>query len=108
MGAHSRRTVPSARKMLVLASVTDSLVTFATRKGRSVRPYIPSPAGIARMNLTRFTVATAIGGGFLAVVWALVGKAVGHNWTKWKHALGYVDYAVVGLLALVAAYFIVR
>jgi membrane protein DedA with SNARE-associated domain len=85
-----------------------ALVIAVGRNVPFVRTYISYPAGVARMNLARFTLATAVGGGFLCVVWALVGKAVGHNWTKWKHALGYVDYVVVALLVLTAAWFAVR
>ena len=73
-----------------------------------IRTYISYPAGIARMNLRTFTIATLIGGAVMATVWTLVGKAVGHNWTKWKHALGYVDYAVVAIVIAAIAYFVAR
>jgi membrane protein DedA with SNARE-associated domain len=73
-----------------------------------VRTYIAYPAGVARMKFGRFIAATAVGAAVLCVTWALVGKAVGHNWTKWKHALGYVDYAVVALVVIAAAALAVR
>ena len=85
-----------------------ALVVAVGRNLPFVRTYISYPAGVARMNLRKFTLATAIGGAVMACGWTLVGKAVGHNWTKWKHALGYVDYAVVALLLVGAAYLVVR
>ncbi|MCW2966972.1 MAG: associated Golgi protein-related protein [Solirubrobacteraceae bacterium] len=85
-----------------------SLVIAVGRLVPFVRTYIAYPAGVARMDLRRFVAATFAGGAVLSIVWTLVGKAVGHNWTKWKHALGYVDYAVVALVLLAAAYLLVR
>jgi membrane protein DedA with SNARE-associated domain len=73
-----------------------------------VRTYIAYPAGVARMDIRRFAAATVAGGAVLSVAWALVGQAVGGSWTKWRHALGYVDVAVVGLLVLTAAWLCVR
>ena len=73
-----------------------------------VRTYIAYPAGVARMDIRRFVGATLAGGLVLSVGWTLIGKAVGQSWTQWKHALGYVDYAVVALLLLGAAYLLVR
>jgi membrane protein DedA with SNARE-associated domain len=85
-----------------------ALVVAVSRNLPFIRTYIAYPAGVARMNFTRFLAATAVGGAFMATVWTLIGKAVGHNWTKWRHALGYVDYAVVALVLLAAAYLLVR
>jgi membrane protein DedA with SNARE-associated domain len=73
-----------------------------------VRTYISYPAGVARMDIRRFTAATLAGGAVLSVTWALVGQAVGSSWTKWKHALGYVDVAVVVLVLLAAGWVLVR
>lgn len=68
-----------------------------------VRTFIAYPAGVVRMDLRHFTAATLAGGVVLSAGWALVGQAVGSSWTQWRHALGYVDVAVVALLVLTAA-----
>lgn len=73
-----------------------------------VRTYIAYPAGVARVDLRRFAAGTFAGALVLSVAWALIGKAVGQNWTRWRHALGAVDYAVVVVVALGAAYLLVR
>ena len=73
-----------------------------------VRTYIGYPAGVARMSLPKFVAATAAGGLVLSLAFGEIGNAVGGNWTKWKHALGYVDYAVAALVLLAAAYLLFR
>jgi membrane protein DedA with SNARE-associated domain len=73
-----------------------------------VRTYIAYPAGVARMDLRRFAAGTFAGALVLSVAWTLIGRAVGQSWTQWRHALGYVDYAVVVAVALGAAYLLTR
>jgi membrane protein DedA with SNARE-associated domain len=85
-----------------------ALVIAVGRNVPVVRTYISYPAGVARMGFGRFLAATAIGGGFLVIVWGLIGRSVGHSWTQWKHALGYVDYAVGALIVIAAAWLVVR
>jgi membrane protein DedA with SNARE-associated domain len=73
-----------------------------------VRTFIAFPAGAARMPYWRFIALTAIGATALCLTFASIGKAVGSNWTHWRHAMGYLDY--VAVLAIVAgvAWLIVR
>ena len=40
--------------------------------------------------------------------WALLGKAVGHNWQQWKNHLDIVDYVVVALIVLALAWWLLR
>src|SRR5205823_4134050 len=63
-----------------------------------VRTFISYPAGISRMAFGRFIACTALGGFALSLGFGYAGKQVGHNWTKWKDQLHYVDYAVVVLI----------
>jgi len=85
-----------------------ALVIAVGRNLPFIRTYISYPAGVARMSFGKFLTATAVGAAVMVVVWTLVGKAVGSNWTKWRHALGYVDYAVVAIVAMAALYLLVR
>lgn len=72
---------------------------------RSAPPYA---AGIVKMPYWRFVSMATLG----SIVWitglALLGKAVGHQWTQWKHHLDYVDYAVVVIIVLGIAWLLVR
>ena len=81
---------------------------FFTRLLPIIRTFISLPAGVARMPFVRFTVFTLLG----CIPWVLmlgfVGEQVGHNWTKWKDALSYVDYVVVGSAVAAIVYLIAR
>ncbi|HUY58569.1 MAG TPA: DedA family protein [Solirubrobacteraceae bacterium] len=72
---------------------------------RSVPPYA---AGIARMPYWRFVSMATLGSIVWITGWALVGKAVGHQWQQWKHHLDYVDYAVVAIVVVLVVWFLVR
>jgi membrane protein DedA with SNARE-associated domain len=72
---------------------------------RSAPPYA---AGIARMPYLRFVSMAALGSIVWITGWALVGKAVGHQWQQWKHHLDYVDYAVVVIGVILIAWFVFR
>jgi len=81
---------------------------FFARMLPVVRTFISLPAGVARMNIVKFSVLTFLGclpWNFLLV---FIGKQVGANWVDWKDSLHYVDYAVVALILGAAAYLLVR
>jgi membrane protein DedA with SNARE-associated domain len=81
---------------------------FFSRMVPIVRTFISLPAGVARMPFLRFSLLTLAG----CIPWVLlltfIGKEAGDNWEKWKDKLHYVDYAVVALIVLGVAYFVVR
>ncbi len=81
---------------------------FFSRMMPVIRTFISFPAGAAKMPLGRFSVLTFVG----ALPWnlglVLAGKAAKDNWTDIKDKLHYVDYAVVALIILGAAYLLVR
>jgi membrane protein DedA with SNARE-associated domain len=85
-----------------------SAAVFFSRMLPIVRTFISIPAGVARMPFWRFTLFTFLG----CVPWILmltfIGKQVGANWTDWKDALHYVDYAVAAMIVLGALYLVVR
>lgn len=72
------------------------------------RAVFPYAAGVAEMPFVRFAISALVG----SVVWitglALLGRAVGSNWSSWRHHLEYVDYAVVVVIVVAIAYFLYR
>jgi membrane protein DedA with SNARE-associated domain len=72
---------------------------------RSAPPYA---AGIVKMPYWRFVSMATLGSIVWMTGWALVGKAVGHNWQQWKNHLDIVDYVVVALIVLALAWWLLR
>jgi membrane protein DedA with SNARE-associated domain len=81
---------------------------FFTRMLPIVRTFISLPAGVARMPFWRFSALTLAG----CIPWVLmltyIGKQAGDRWESWKDSLHYVDYAVVAMIVIGAAYLLVR
>jgi membrane protein DedA with SNARE-associated domain len=81
---------------------------FFSRMLPIIRTFISLPAGVARMPFARFTVFTLAG----CIPWvlglALVGEAVGHEWTNVRKGFEYVDYAVVILVVVAIVYAVIR
>jgi membrane protein DedA with SNARE-associated domain len=73
-----------------------------------VRAFISLPAGVARMPFWRFTILTTIGSIPWCLGLAFAGQQTRQDWTKIKDALHYVDYVVIALLVLGAAWLVVR
>jgi membrane protein DedA with SNARE-associated domain len=81
---------------------------FFARMVPIVRTFISLPAGVARMPFWRFTLFTLLGCIPWVFMLAFVGKQAGHNWTKWKDSLHYVDYAVLALVVIGVVYLLIR
>jgi membrane protein DedA with SNARE-associated domain len=81
---------------------------FFARMLPIIRTFISLPAGIARMRFSTFSILTFLG----AVPWnlalVLTGRAAADNWDDWKSRLHYVDYAVLALIVVGAAYLVLR
>jgi membrane protein DedA with SNARE-associated domain len=73
-----------------------------------VRAFVSLPAGVARMPLLRFTVLTLIGSIPWVLALAVVGHAVGGDWTSVRKGFEYVDYAILALVLAGVVYWIVR
>jgi membrane protein DedA with SNARE-associated domain len=81
---------------------------FFSRMLPIIRTFISLPAGVAKMPFGRFTLLTLAG----CIPWvlglALLGEAVGSEWTDIRKSLEYVDYAVVALVVVGLAVVLLR
>jgi membrane protein DedA with SNARE-associated domain len=81
------------------------VIVFASRLLPVVRTFIAFPAGIARMNLTRFVVYTFLGSLPWCIGLAYVGQILGEQWDKndalktWFHRFDFL----IGIAILLAA-----
>src|SRR5947208_3554115 len=81
------------------------VIVFASRLLPVVRTFIAFPAGVARMNLTRFTVYTFLGSLPWCLGLAYVGQILGEQWDKsealksWFHRFDFL----LGIIILLAA-----
>ncbi|HEY3960490.1 MAG TPA: DedA family protein [Solirubrobacteraceae bacterium] len=73
-----------------------------------IRAFVSLPAGIAKMPFWRFTVLSLIGTVPWVLALALIGHAVGGDWTSVRKGFEYLDYAIVALLVAGIAYLVVR
>ena len=84
------------------------VTVFVSRMLPVVRTFISFPAGVARMNLIKFTVYTLAG----CVPWVFaltyVGYLLGENWESIGSVLHYLDYAVAVAFLVGAVYLLFR
>jgi len=73
-----------------------------------IRAFVSLPAGVARMPIVRFTVLTLVGSIPWVLALALIGDAVGGEWTSVRKGFEYVDYALLALIVVSVAYLLVR
>jgi membrane protein DedA with SNARE-associated domain len=83
-------------------------VIFVSRLIPFLRAVFPYAAGVSEMPYPRFIVFATLG----SIVWitalAVLGNAVGSDWTHWRHNLEYVDYVGAAILVGAIVYLIVR
>ena len=82
------------------------VIVFASRLLPVIRTFIAFPAGVARMNMTRFTVYTFLGSLPWCIGLAYVGQILGEQWDKnetlktWFHRFDFLIGAVILLAAV--------
>src|ERR1700752_3833867 len=81
------------------------VIVFVSRLLPAIRTFIAFPAGVARMNLTRFVIYTFAGSLPWCLGLAYVGQKLGEQWDKdetlknWFHRFDFV-IGIVGVLAV--------
>jgi membrane protein DedA with SNARE-associated domain len=84
------------------------LTIFIGRFVPIVRHVISIPAGIGKMNLKKFIFYTFIGAGIWNAFLAYIGFVLGNNWEEIKHYADYVSWAILGIIIIVGAYFLIK
>ena len=80
-------------------------IVFISRLLPAIRTFIAFPAGVARMNLTRFVIYTFAGSLPWCLALAYVGQKLGEQWDKddtlktWFHRFDFL-IGIVGVLAV--------
>jgi membrane protein DedA with SNARE-associated domain len=82
--------------------------TFSGRFIPVIRHFISFPAGLARMNLLRFCLYTALGSCIWSAILAYVGYQVGNNLDLVKQNMHQVTIGVLICVALVVAVYVIR
>ena len=76
--------------------------TFVTRLLPGIRTYISLPAGIAKMDLKKFSAYTFAGSIIWSALLMYVGIALGQEWNKIRDYSHYIDTAVaIGIIIIV-------
>jgi membrane protein DedA with SNARE-associated domain len=73
-----------------------------------IRGLISIPAGVARMNVGLFLLANLIGTLVWCTVLAVAGRLLGRNFTKIHQFLGPTGWAILALLVVALAYWLIR
>jgi membrane protein DedA with SNARE-associated domain len=84
------------------------LAVFFSRMLPIVRTFISLPAGVAKMPFWRFTLFTIAGCVPWVLALALVGDAVGGNWTSVRKGFEYFDYVLLACVLGGIVYAVVR
>ena len=79
--------------------------TFISRMLPAVRTYISLPAGVAKMNLKKFTIYTLIG----SIIWnsalTYIGMKLGEEWKNILHYSNYFDgVVIIGAIIAIALF----
>lgn len=81
-------------------------ITFIARFIPGVRTFISLPAGIARMNLVRFSFYAFLGSFFWSAGLAYGGYVLGQNWEEIRAVMRPFDYPIVGAFVILVIVFV--
>ncbi len=85
-----------------------SFVIFFGRLIPLIRSLVSIPAGLAKMNLLRFTTLTVAGSGIWNALWIYIGIQLGDRWREAEEWAKYFDYGVYALVVLFAIVFVTK
>ena len=73
-----------------------------------IRTFISLPAGMARMNVAKFTILTAVGVSLWVTLLTVIGYALGDSWNKMIKLFGFAGYVIAAVFVILVAVFMVR
>lgn len=73
-----------------------------------IRSFVSIPAGIFEMRLAPYTVLTLVGSAIWAFAFAGLGYGLGSSYKGFDRGFHYVEYAIVAVVVLAAAYLVYR
>ncbi len=85
-----------------------SFVIFFGRLIPLIRSLVSIPAGLAKMNLLRFTTLTVAGSGIWNALWIYIGIQLGDRWREAEEWAKYFDYGVYALVVLFVIVFVTK
>lgn len=86
----------------------DAWAVFVGRITPVARSFVSIPAGLFESPLGRYNLLTLAGNAVWCLALAAVGWALGSSWSSFHHGFGYVEYAVVAGILVLAAYWVWR
>jgi membrane protein DedA with SNARE-associated domain len=84
------------------------IIIFVGRLLPAVRTFIALPAGIARMNMTKFIIYTFVGSFIWCWALAYIGMVFGEQWDTLKVYFHEFHYVIAGVAAIFIAWYIRR
>jgi membrane protein DedA with SNARE-associated domain len=82
-------------------------IAFFSRLLPIIRTFISLPAGLSKMNFTKFIIYTFVGSLIWSILLGYAGYAMGENWTEIRKWLHYADYAVIAAVLGIIVYIFV-
>ena len=99
-------TEPKFAKFEAFFNKHGEFSTFTCRLLPGIRQYISMPAGLVRMNLSRFVLFTALGSALWVSILVALGYFVGENETLLKAYLHEILIAIIAFVGLLSVVYI--
>ena len=81
--------------------------TFTCRLIPGIRQYISLPAGLAKMNMARFSIFTSLGAGIWVAILLVLGYFIGENEELIKEKLRLITIALLAFVAIISMIYLV-
>jgi membrane protein DedA with SNARE-associated domain len=81
-------------------------ITFLSRLIPAVRTFISFPAGIARMNIGKFSLYAFLGSFIWSIALTWGGYILGQNWERIRELMRPFDYPIIGIVVVLVGVFV--
>jgi membrane protein DedA with SNARE-associated domain len=81
-------------------------ITFLSRLLPAVRTFISFPAGIARMNIGKFSLYAFLGSFIWSIALTWGGYMLGQNWERIREVMRPFDYPIIGIVVVLIGVFV--